>query len=118
MKERAHLRVIEAEQRVALDRREQRERRRAGGFFKGKIVIARAIGVRAAGRVENTRGHPFADRGLLVVRVAVELERVSEGEWPDEFRGHAAGEIDDLVVPEIAIEAAVGWAVGVAILER
>ena len=37
---------------------------------------------------------------------------------PDEFRGHAAGEIDDLVVPEIAIEAAVGRRMRIAILQR
>ncbi len=110
--------VVELEQRVALDPREQRKGGRARGFFKRKIIVARAVRVRTARGVDHAGLGPLLDRRLMKVAVARDRQRVGERERPDELRRHAAGKIDDLVVPEIAVEAAVRRRVRVAILQR
>ena len=58
-----HLVVVQAEQLVAFQAGEQRKRRRARGLFKGKIIVARAVGMRAASGVKDPGRYPFLDRG-------------------------------------------------------
>ena len=72
----------------------------------------------AARREKNPGAHVLANYLIVAVRItgAIALER--EGEGPDEFLRHAAGEIGNFVMPVIAIEAPIGGAVRVAVLQR
>jgi hypothetical protein len=112
------LAVVHPEQRVGLNPREQRKRRRARGFLEGKIIVARAVLVRAARHVAQAGFDPLPERRLQMIRVVRERQLVRERERPHEFRRHPARKIDDLVVPVVAIEAAVRRRVRVAILQR
>ena len=113
-----HLVVLESEQFVALGAGEQRKGRGAARFLIRKIVVAGAVRMGAAGGEHHAGFGPFAERVLPVEGVALELGIPRERERPHEFLRHAAREIDDLVLPVIAVEAAVGRAVAVAVLQR
>ncbi len=65
-KEGEHLRVIEPEQHITLHAGKQGEGGGAGGFFKREIIVARTVGMRAAGGVKNARLDPFPQGCLLI----------------------------------------------------
>ncbi len=73
--------------------------------------------MRATGCVNHSCLGPLTDGGLLVVGVAFQGQGVGKSEGPDEFGGHAAGEIDDFVMPEVPVETAVGRRMRVPVLE-
>src|ERR1043166_9585926 len=71
-----------------------------------------------ARREKNPRAHVVANCVIVTVRISGVIGLYREGERPNKFLGHAAREIGDFVMPVISIEAAIGGAVRVSVLQR
>src|SRR5262249_44882443 len=102
-------------QTIAFNASQQRERRRSRGPLKRKVVVARTVATTAARRESYPGPDPVSHRGPAVVLIARQVQRPDERERPDELLGHAAWKVDDSVVPEVPIEAAVSRAVRISI---
>ena len=67
------------------------------------------------GGIENPCLNPIPNHQLPVERVVWNSSVVSQSQWPEKLLRHAAREINNFVLPEVAVKAAIGGAVGIAI---
>ena len=109
---------VEIERRIALQTGEQRERGGARRALEGVVIVAGAVGVRRPRGVAYAGLDPVTDRRHAVIGVAGGVRGVGERERPNELLRHAAGEVDDPVMPVVPVETAIGRAVRITVEER
>src|SRR4028118_1783683 len=97
--------VIQPQLGVTFNAGQQRKRRSPTSPLIGEIIITRPISMGTVRRVEYPSFHPIANCWLLVEGVIWHIGVISQCQRPDKFLCHTTGEVNNFVLPEVAVKA-------------
>src|SRR6185295_13871128 len=80
-----------------------------------KVIVARAIAMRASSGKQDSCFDPVLDRRLTMIWIVWNIQFIGERKRQHKLLSHAAREIDHSIMPVVSIEATVGRAVRIAV---